>query len=175
MALLFTSVKLALLEISGWHLYSISSSREVIPSGYWESLMFMHTHPCVTTGKDSIQSCYWKLVLKQCVRFENTPHRIPPSSITEFLLWQVHRHGSQKSREQNLVTLTFDLWPRYPSTGHPCQNSSLYVRLFSGESETDGQIHRQTDDAKTITSITSETWGVKIYTCHMLTSVNLFC
>ena len=35
-------------------------------------------------------------------------------------------------------------WPRYPSTWHPYQNSSLYVCSFSLESETDTQTDRQT-------------------------------
>ena len=59
--------------------------------------------------------------------------------------------------------LTYDLqtWPRYPPTWLPCQNSSLYVfrKVSIGcYSETDRHTH--THDVKTITSITSETWGV---------------
>ncbi len=59
--------------------------------------------------------------------------------------------------------LTYDLdpwyWPRYPSTWPPCLNSSLYVCLFGRYSETD--THTDTHNTKTITPITSETWGIK--------------
>ena len=94
------------------------------------------------------------------------------SHIPEFLLWQVHRQVTRLSEvigksQWTFLTLwpwplTYDLdlqtWPRYPSTWPPCQNSSAYVCPFGRESETD----RHTDRVKTITSITSETWGVKI-------------
>ncbi len=51
--------------------------------------------------------------------------------------------------------LTYDLdlwtWPRYHQAWSTCQYSGLYVRPFGQDSETDGQIHRQKDNAKTIT------------------------
>ncbi len=39
------------------------------------------------------------LTKKKPKRFENTPRRIPTSSIPQFLIWQVDRQGSQKSMD----------------------------------------------------------------------------
>ena len=119
---------------------------------------------------------------KKRICFENTPRRIPTSHMPEFHLWQVHRQLqvtrlSEVNGTSNWTFLTswpwhltYDLdlltWPRYPSTWPPC-HSSLYVRLFTQESETDAHTqtdtHTHTDEVKTITPITSRDVGCNKY------------
>ncbi len=55
-------------------------------------------------------------------------------------------------------------WPQHPSIWPPYQNSRLYICPFGWGSETDSRpdTHRETHNVKTITPITSETWGVMI-------------
>ncbi len=71
---------------------------------------------------------------KKRIRFENTPLRIPTSHMPEFLLWQVEFIFRTKSVEQVCMSV----------------RSPRRVR----------RTHTHTDDVKTITPITSETWGV---------------
>ncbi len=97
-------------------------------------------------NKNTTFQCHF-VVTKKCIRFENTLRRIP-----EFLLWQVHRQGPQKSMECPKWTfftswhwpLTYDLdlrtWPRYPPSP-PCQNSGPYVCPFTQERETHTDTH----------------------------------
>ncbi len=107
---------------------------------------------------------------KKCIHFENTLRCNPTSHIPGFLLWQAHRQLAEVNGMSHLfltswpwpLTYILDLrtWPTYPSTWPSCQKSSPYVCMFGRESETDTHTHAQTDNAKTITPITSETWGV---------------
>ena len=69
------------------------------------------------------------------------------------------------------MTLTYQLDPDILPLEIPAKIQVLYVCPFRRESETDGHTDGQTDDAKTITLITSETWGVKIPTEHDVHSV----
>ncbi len=59
------------------------------------------------------------------------------------------------------MTLTFeldlDILPLYL---HAKIQVCMSVRLAGRVRRTDGHTHRQTDDVKTITTDTSETWGV---------------
>ena len=112
---------------------------------------------------------------KKRMRFETTPRRcIHNSDISESILRQLHPWNIVNLQgtlhlsthwhvfwppDLDLWPRDLDLqtWPRYHSPWPTCRNSSPYVCPFGRES---GNTH--TDDVKTITPDTSETWGVKI-------------
>ncbi len=116
-------------------------------------------------------NCHWSVWVRFCIflslklewetkkriPFENTPRRcIPIQSISqETFHWNTHRNVC------DLVTFDLDLqtWPRYPSTWPTYWNSSPYVCPFGCESG-NRQTDTHTDDVKTITPDTSQTWGV---------------
>ena len=95
------------------------------------------------------------------------------SCIPEFLLWQVDRQASQKSMDshnEHFWPRDLDLWPMALTFGleldilpldiHAKIQVCMSVRSAVRVRRTDGHTDTQTDNAKTITPITSETWGV---------------
>ena len=118
------------------------------------------------------KSSRWQANTNSLLAFENTPCHIPTSHFPAFLLWQVHRRLSEVN---GMSQWTFSwprdlLWPMsltyeldldiLPFDPH----AKIQVRMSVCSAiilrRTDTQTHTQTDNTKTITPITSETWGV---------------
>ncbi len=112
---------------------------------------------------------------KTHICFENTPRHIPTSHLPEFLLWQVNQkvkafRSSWNVSENIFLPRDLGLWPMtltykvdfdiHPLNHHAKIQVCMSVRLARRVRRTDTHADRHTDDVKTITAITSETWGV---------------